>query len=323
DTWFRPVDIKPGPDGALYVADWYDGQVNHYRNHEGQIDPENGRVYRLRASGARPSKPADLGKYTTGQLIGLLGHENRWMRQTALRLLGDRKDRTAIPLLARMVRENKGQLALEALWALNLSGGLDDAMALQTLDHADPYVRLWTVRLLGDKRQVWPAAARKLARMARGEAHVEVRSQLACSARRLPARDALPIVRELLAHNEDIADVHLPLLLWWALEAKAESDREALLALFEDAALWRLPLVEKHVLSRFMRRYAQAGRQKDLLTCARLLRMAPGPGQAKHLLAGFEQAFTGRPVANLPRELVEALAARGGGSLALRLRQGN
>src|SRR5262249_27727138 len=111
DTWFRPVDIKPGPDGALYVADWYDAQRNHYRTHQGQTDPENGRVYRLRASGARPSKPADLGKYTTGQLIGLLGHENRWMRQTALRLLGDRKDRTAIPLLARMVRENKGQLA--------------------------------------------------------------------------------------------------------------------------------------------------------------------------------------------------------------------
>ena len=47
--WFRPVDIKLGPDGALYIADWYDRQINHYRNHEGQIDPGNGRIYRLRA----------------------------------------------------------------------------------------------------------------------------------------------------------------------------------------------------------------------------------------------------------------------------------
>ena len=42
DPWFRPVDIKLGPDGALYIADWYDRQVNHYRNHEGQIDPATG-----------------------------------------------------------------------------------------------------------------------------------------------------------------------------------------------------------------------------------------------------------------------------------------
>ena len=52
DGWFRPVDIKAGPDGAVYVCDWYDAQVNHYRNHEGKIDPQNGRVYRLRAKGA-------------------------------------------------------------------------------------------------------------------------------------------------------------------------------------------------------------------------------------------------------------------------------
>ena len=48
DAWFRPVDIKLGPDGAIYIADWYDRQVNHYRNHEGQIDVGNGRIYRLK-----------------------------------------------------------------------------------------------------------------------------------------------------------------------------------------------------------------------------------------------------------------------------------
>ena len=52
DSWFRPVDIKLGPDGALYIADWYDRQVNHYRNHEGQIDPGDGRIYRLKARDA-------------------------------------------------------------------------------------------------------------------------------------------------------------------------------------------------------------------------------------------------------------------------------
>ena len=65
DGWFRPVDIKAGPDGAVYVCDWYDAQVNHYRNHEGKIDPQNGRVYRLRAKGAVHLKSFDLAKRTT------------------------------------------------------------------------------------------------------------------------------------------------------------------------------------------------------------------------------------------------------------------
>ena len=61
DPWFRPVDISHGPDGALYIADWYDRQVNHYRNHEGQIDPASGRIYRLRAKQAAPSEASGRG----------------------------------------------------------------------------------------------------------------------------------------------------------------------------------------------------------------------------------------------------------------------
>jgi putative heme-binding domain-containing protein len=127
----------------------------------------------------------------------------------------------------------------------------------------------------------------------------------------------------LLGHSEDQTDIHLPLLLWWAIESKAETDRDAVMKLFEDKDVWRLPLVEKHNLERIMRRYAVAGKQKDLLTCAQLLRLAPDKEQAQALLTGFEKAYTGRAIANLPRELVEALAARGGGSLALRLRLGD
>src|SRR4029434_2902810 len=103
---------------------------------------------------------------------------------------------------------------------LNLSGGFDDDFAEEQLKHPDEYVRMWTVRLLGDARRVSPKIQTALVELARVEKQVQVRSQLASSAKRLPGKDALSIVQELLRHEEDIEDPHIPLLLWWAIENK-------------------------------------------------------------------------------------------------------
>src|SRR5205814_4811718 len=127
---------------------------------------------------------------------------------------------------------------------------------LKILDHSDPYVRLWTVRLACDDNTVSDELAKKLTDLAYREPNVEVRSQLACSARRLPAAQSLPIVKRLAERSEDLDDIHIPLLLWWAIEAKADSDRDAVLALFNDKAFWDQPIVSKHLVERLMRRYA-------------------------------------------------------------------
>src|SRR6202043_3737567 len=110
-------------------------------------------------------------------------------------------------------------------------------------------------------------------------------------------------------------------LLWWAIESKCGSDRERVLTLFDDPAVWRLRLVQTHLLHRLMRRFAAAGTRKDLLTCARLLHLSPDAARSKLLMRGFEEAFQGRPLGNLPAELAEALAKHGGDSIILGLRQ--
>lgn len=323
DQWFRPVDIKVGPDGAIYLADWYDRQVNHYRNHEGQIDKNNGRIYRLKRKGAPAPGRFNLAELSARELLPFLDHPNKWFRQEALRLLGDRRDASVISDLVAKVRSGTGQGALEGLWALNVSGGFDDDRAYEFLGHSDPFVRLWTVRLLGDTKAVSARIEEKLAALAMTETNLEVRGQLACTAKRLPAADGLQIVRNLLSHSEDAADNRIPLLLWWAVEARCGFDPDAVLELFADPAVWRLPLVEQHLLDRLMRRFAMSGTRQDLLRCARLFRLSPGAEQSGKLLAGFEEAFRGRAMGPLPLELSEVLARLHGGSVTLGVRRGD
>jgi putative heme-binding domain-containing protein len=322
DKYFKPVDIKIGPDGAIYIADWYDRQVTHTRNYDGNIDKSNGRVYRLKAKGVSAKAASDLGKMTGEKLVSLLENSNRWTRQTALRLIGERNDASLAPLLKKKCSERTGQVSLEDLWALNLVGGVDDTTATELLDHKDPFVRLWTVRILGDQNHVSQRISEKFNSMALAESNVEVRSQLASTAKRLPATQSLSLVKNLLTRAEDTRDNYVPLLLWWAIESKAESDREAVLALFRDPQFWTLPLVQKTITERIMKRYAVAGTQPDLRSCAHLFQMAPRPEDKKILVAAFSEASKGRSLAAIPNELRDALAFAGGNSLSLAIRRG-
>ena len=106
-------------------------------------------------------------------------------------------------------------------------------------------VRYWTIRLLGDRKRVTPQQQAALLATAKSEPVAEVRAQLASSVTRLPGKDALPITRELLLHAEDVSDKHVPLLLWWAVESKCATDRDAILRMLEDSTFWHAPLVQK------------------------------------------------------------------------------
>jgi putative heme-binding domain-containing protein len=326
DGWFRPVDIRAGPDGALYVSDFYEARINHVDPRD-NWDRSNGRIYRIRSADAKPVGRFDLARFTSEELVKLLAHRNRWYRQTALRLLGDRKDALILPLLRQNLKQN-GQLALESLWALYQSSGFDAATALQGLNHENPFVRMWTVRLLGDDHQAEPVLAARLIDLAKTERHAQVRSQLASSARRLPAAVALPVLQNLIKHHEDLNDPHIPLLIWWALEAKTQSDRDAVLRLFQDFSFWKEPLVRRHLLERLMQRYAMAGGEANAQACSALLHLAPGPESARLLLSGLEKAYAGRGIASMPEDLKEtirqtlAVAGRSEAALALGLRLG-
>ena len=245
------------------------------------------------------------------------------MRQTALRLLGDRRDGSIAPELKRLINDRTGQTALEALWALNLVGGLDEETALQTLDHADPFVRLWTVRLIGDAGEASPRVAAKLAERAAVEPDIQVRSQLACSAKRLPIRQSTADRRQTAGTRARMpATSTSRSCSGGRSRSRSEPTPRPSWICSATVASGTWPIVANTIEERLMRRFAAAGTRKDLDRCVQLLALAPGVEQGKTLMTGFEAAYSGRSLAGIPQALSEALARFSGQSVTLGLRQG-
>jgi putative membrane-bound dehydrogenase-like protein len=322
DEAFRPVFIANAADGSLFVADFYDYYIAHGQHYQNQIDNTTGRVYRLRGRASPLENDLRLADKSTTDLIGLLAHPNKWHRRMALQILGERRDPASLPTLRQQLSQ-PGQTGLEALWALHQIAGLDETLAHSGLNHPFAPVREWTVRLLGDAGRLPKSLAPELVSLATVDPDVCVRAQLACTARRLPAEQSLPIVAALMRRDEDASDPCIPLLIWWALEEQIGSAADAVIDLLADRGTWDEPIVNDTLLPRIMQRLAATGRQTDLLSCARLLTMAPTRQHAARLLSGFSAAYRGRAMTGLPDELLAAMAASGASPLLLRLRQGD
>ena len=340
DVGFRPLYSANAPDGSLFVSDMYEYYIAHGQHYQNQIDPTTGRLYRLRDKDAKLETDTNLEGKTTAQLVGLLGHPNKFHRTASLQLLAERRDPASVPQLDALLAADQGRGALGALWALYQIDALDDARAVAALTHVYAPVRFWAMRFLCDKygvnrglgvpgldsngaRDLPPQVFAAVLARAKTEPDAEVRSQFASSARRLPTGQMLTLVAALAARDEDTQDAYIPLLLWFALESHVTLDRAAVVGLLRDRALWERPLVQEHLLPRLMRRFATEGRRADLLVCAQLLRLAPTPALSVPLMKGFEEAYRGRELAGLPDELLQALAASGKAPLILRLRQGD
>src|SRR5262249_22050117 len=127
----------------------------------------------------------------------------------------------------------------------------------------------------------------------------------------------------------DAADPQIPLLLWWAIESKAVSDREQVVALLESPAMWRQPLVQRHIAERVARRYAAEGTDEGFASCPHLLTWAPTNADVERVLKGMELALSGRRLPGVPAPLAAWFSkawpqkSPGLGLIELGLRLGN
>jgi putative heme-binding domain-containing protein len=151
DPWFRPVDIKLGPDGALYIADFYNSIIGHYEvplDHP-KRDRIRGRIWRITYKG-KVNKLQDLTTASAEQLVDALAHENMVVRFAAADQLVDRIGKSAVPTVQNVIENEdaRDRDYIHALWVLHRLDALPDDLIKRSAEHEDALVRLHTMRIL-------------------------------------------------------------------------------------------------------------------------------------------------------------------------------
>lgn len=151
DTWVRVVNFANAPDGCLHICDMYREVIEHPWSIPDEIKKyvdlnngnDRGRIYRIVPDKADWKRRAsvDLSKASTEELVQALAHENGWHRDTAARLLYERNDKAAVPLLEKMVSESQSALGrLHALCSLAGYGPVDERVLVKALGDQDDHV---------------------------------------------------------------------------------------------------------------------------------------------------------------------------------------
>ena len=150
DNACRPVGMELGPDGALYLLDMQRDVIEHPDYIPEKVKAklnlrageDRGRIYRVTPKAGLPPTPLKLGSATTAELVNTLSNSNQWQRLTAQRLLVERQDKTAIPLLKNLAARGSSPLGrLHALWALQGLGVLEESLVLRALNDPQPGIR--------------------------------------------------------------------------------------------------------------------------------------------------------------------------------------
>ncbi|HEY7117464.1 MAG TPA: PVC-type heme-binding CxxCH protein [Tepidisphaeraceae bacterium] len=235
DGWFRPVSTQIGPDGNLWIMDWYDKYPCYQNSRAPDLDRSTGRIWRVVYTGKDKGKPVashpanlDLQKLTDAQLVETLKDKNVWMRRHAQRVLTERKADVHDALVALIKGDQPLETRLAALWTLHSTDHLDSSTTEALATDKEQAVRAWVARLIAERPQVSTGDIAVLASLAKDPSPV-VRAAVAQAAKRLSNLDTTPIVAALITQPGTAADPMLPTLIWYAAEPLVERDPAPLL----------------------------------------------------------------------------------------------
>lgn len=202
---FRPVDCKIGPDGALYVADWYNSIINHAQHdfRDPRRDNEHGRIWRVTHKERPLVERPKLAGAKVAQLLNALESPDTWTRHYArLELSGRDANHTATAVRGWMKSRSDSHQLLEGLWTLQNLECPDEASLNLVLSTSDGRARAAAVRVL---RYWYPYLSDPIATLARAanDVHPRVRLEAILAGGYMLDPHALTAVLQALDHPRD------------------------------------------------------------------------------------------------------------------------
>lgn len=258
DPWFMPVVQKTGPDGCLYILDWYD-RYHCYQDANADpagIEREKGRLYRVRYQDAPHVQPTDYAERPERELVAHLNAPNTYVRETAQRLLQEGHSTKTGKRLREIVTGDGPPIErLRAFWVLIGSDTVDGETLQAALADSNPAIRSWAVRAVGDSGTNDEPLLSRLKSMTRDDSPT-VQLQVVIAARKLAALDPLPILVDTLAHSGE--DTVILQVVWQNLHPLLKDHSEQFLTLVQNYDLQASPNLAR-ILPRVTERILSTG----------------------------------------------------------------
>lgn len=267
DAWFRGINLRYGPDGAVYLIDWYDPNACHRASPE-IWDRSNGRLFRIQYGDLTPRK-VDLESAKDAELIELHESENDWFVRGARRVLQARHATTPANEASQLCRATLWERAINSsspsprrlryLWASHAIRSLSDDEALTLLADSDENLRAWTLQLLTDRplstvthsiaggSNLSPRVLATVRALTQSEKSPRVRLYLASLLQRVPTNDRWELVSGLLRDGDQAIDKNIPLMVWYGVGPLVQEDPGRAISLATES---QLPLVRQFIYRR-------------------------------------------------------------------------
>ncbi len=221
DRWCHPVNLATGPDGCLYLADFYREWVEHpqfvqealRKSVNFRTGSDHGRIWRIRHKDYSPRLPSvSLATLSTAELAGRLNSENAWVRDTVQRLLVERQDKQAIPVVQQIVERGTSPVARAcALWTLKGLNALRVEQIESALKDPTAEVREQGVILFRQQAGAPPQLITRLLELA-ADGHPRVRFQTALALGDLESSQALTALARIAEQDADDEWVRMAVL---------------------------------------------------------------------------------------------------------------
>ncbi|MDG2383473.1 MAG: PmoA family protein [Pirellulaceae bacterium] len=285
---FVGFSTEIGPEGAVYMLDWHDAEIcsGPVRN------KETGRVYRIlpKESNAQDweGRYDDIRSLSNAELVDLQLSKSEWHARRARVVLqhraakGQVREESHAALRELFETNTNGDHRLRALWALHVSGGIDETGLLEALHDEDEYIRAWAIQLLCEDKAPTNAARTQFVAMAKEDESSVVRLYLASALQRMRPEYRWPVATILVSHAEDAEDHNIPKITWFGMEPLVADNPKHALNLADQS---RIPM-----LTQFIGRRLTVGNHLTEL----VEEIGRNPNTRQLLLLGMRDGLEGR-----------------------------